>query len=163
MQRAAFERSWNGKGTKRRREHKSIITSDPWISMEKYRDLTVKEYEKALPLLSDEQLLFLKTLYGCPLHTASAKEIAEKMGRSNYQFANSKVAAIGKEFSQSSGVDHPNYKEDVCPSGTYTKSAYFMFIGPYFKGEKGKKRSSKDGWEMKDELCEALRNLRYVD
>jgi|GEM_PF-6083489 len=131
--------------------------------MKKYRELTVEDYETALPTLSDEELLFLKIMYKFPLHTAPAKEIAEKMGRSSYQYANSMVAAIGEKFSLSSGVDHPNYKEDICPSGTYEGPAYFMFIGPYYKNEKGKKRSSKKGWEMKDELCEALRRLGNVD
>ena len=131
-------------------------------NMEKYRELKVEEYKEAITHLSSEELIFLKMLYSFPEHTAPAKKIAEALGYPNYQKANNIVVEIGKTMSECSGVDHPDYKKDICPSGSYEGPAYFIFIGPYFKCE-GKKRSLKNGWEMKDNLCEALRIMGHVN
>jgi hypothetical protein len=129
--------------------------------MEKYRELEVFEYEKAVKSLSSKELEFLKEIYSFPSHVAPAKEIAIKMGQTTYQWSNNVIATIGKKISESSGVAHPNYVKDVCSTYDYKGPAYFMFIGPYFKCE-GRTKGSKDGWQMKDNLCEALRTLGYV-
>ena len=125
--------------------------------MEKYRELEVFEYEKAIKLLLSEELEFLKAIYNFPNHTASKKE----MEQLNFLRVNLTVGGIGKKISESAGVAHPDYKKDINPKGGYEREAYFMFIGPYYK-EEGRTKGTKNGWQMKDNLCEAMRSLGYV-
>jgi len=123
--------------------------------MEKYRLLSVSDYQKAIRFLSKEEMDILSTVYNSPMHTISARDLSSAFGKKSYQWANSNIATIGKKISEYTGVSNPDYKKDICPAGTYEGPAYFMFVGPYFMCE-GKKNKTPNGWEMTDNLCKAI-------
>lgn len=95
--------------------------------------------------LSAKQIEILQTLYHFPDSSATAKELAKALNYESYHAANRQIGQIGKVISQYTGIVPSTY------NGTNGEHpAYFLLIGQYYKDT---------GWEMWDELQQALKNL----
>lgn len=110
---------------------------------------TTQQYQEAISeSLSAKQIEILQTLYYFPNSSATAKELGKALNYKSYRAANRQIGQIGKVISQFTGIVPPTYQ------GTNgAQPAYFLFIGEYFKDT---------GWNMWEELREALQNLKLV-
>lgn len=111
---------------------------------------SVNQYKKVLSagVLSERNLLLLKTLYYFPESSATALQLAEALGYSNFGGVNLQVGNIGKLISKHTGIVPYPYegKKGLQPS-------YYYLIGEYNK---------ETGWVMWDELRTALEELNLV-
>jgi len=119
--------------------------------------LTTKEYEKAIlhAGLDHKEIDILKALYKFPDSTASVKELAGVLGYPWQGFA-FRIGTMGRKIADYSGKYPDNYLFEGVE-----RPAFFMLIGPYYRKE-GKTKSGRPGWEMNDELRDALKNLKLV-
>ncbi|HMT73914.1 MAG TPA: hypothetical protein PKA77_07595 [Chitinophagaceae bacterium] len=110
-------------------------------STQQYQDVISKS-------LSEKQIKILQTLYYFPDSSATAKELAKALNYESYHAANRQIGQIGKVISQQTGIVPPTYH-----GKNGEQQAYFLLIGEYYKDT---------GWEMWDELQQALKNLNLV-
>jgi len=110
-------------------------------STQQYQDVISKS-------LSAKQIEVLQTLYYFPNSCATAKELAKALNYTSYHPANRQIGEIGKIISQHTGIIPPTYQRN-----NSEQPAYFLLIGEYHKDT---------GWEMWEELQEALENLKLV-
>jgi predicted HNH restriction endonuclease len=110
-------------------------------STQQYQDIISKH-------LTAKQIEILQTLYYFPQASATAKELAKALNYASYHAANRQIGQLGKVISQHTGVIPPTYT-----GNKGEQPAYFLLIGEYYKDT---------GWEMWDEIQEALENLNLV-
>ena len=122
--------------------------------------LTTQEYQKAIQHagLDNTEIEILRKLYNFPDSTANVKELSNALGQPWQGFA-FRIGKIGKKISDYSGINPPH--KYLVTKGGIERPAYFMFVGPYYLKE-GKTKSEKPGWEMNDNLREALEILKLV-
>ena len=122
--------------------------------------LTTQEYQKAIQNagLDSTEIEILRKLYNFPDSTANVKDLSNALGQPQQGFA-FRIGKIGKKISDYSGLT-PSLKYSTTKGGI-ERPAYFMFVGPYYLKE-GKKKSDKPGWEMNENLRNALENLKIV-
>lgn len=111
-------------------------------STQQYQDVISKA-------LSPTQVETLQTLFYFPNSSATAKELAKALNYKSYHAANRQVGQIGKVISQNTGIIPPPYK-----GKKGDQPAYFFLVGEYYKDT---------GWEMWEELRQALINLKLVE
>lgn len=110
---------------------------------------STQQYQDVISnFLSAKQIEILQTLYYFPDSSATAKELAKALNYESYHAANRQIGQIGKVISQHTGVIPPTYQ-----GSNGEQPAYFLLIGEYHKDT---------GWEMWDELQQALKNLNLV-
>jgi len=110
---------------------------------------TVEQHQDAISnALSQRQIETLQILYYFPNASATAKELANALNYSGFQAANRQVGQIGKTISKHLGIVPSTYYGD-----RGEQPAYFSIVGEYFKDT---------GWNMWEELQEALENLNLV-
>lgn len=119
--------------------------------------LTTKEYQDAIlnAKLDTKEIDILKAIYKFPSSTANVKELAEELD-CNWRGLYFRIGKIGRKIADYLGKYPENYI-----TGGIKRPAYFMFVGPYFTPE-GKSRSDRIGWEMMENLREALEKLKLV-
>lgn len=110
-------------------------------STEQYQEVISKSF-------SAKQIKILQTLYYFPNSSATAKQLAKALNYESYHAANRQIGQLGKIISQTTGIIPPTYQ-----GNNGDQPAYFLLIGEYYKDT---------GWEMWDELQQALRNLNLV-
>lgn len=110
-------------------------------STQQYQDVIARHF-------SAKQIEILQTLYYFPDSSATAKELAKALNYASYHAANRQIGQIGKIISQKTGVIPPPYN-----GKNGEQPAYFLLVGEYYKDT---------GWEMWDEIQQALENLKLV-
>lgn len=110
-------------------------------SIQQYQDIISRH-------LSAKQIEILQTLYYFPNSSATAKELAKALNYASYHAANRQIGQIGKVISQHTGIVPPTYH-----GKNGEQPAYFLLVGEYYKDT---------GWEMWEEIQEALKNLNLV-
>jgi predicted HNH restriction endonuclease len=110
-------------------------------STQQYQDVIARYF-------SAKQIEILQTLYYFPDSSATAKELAKALNYASYQAANRQIGRIGKLISQKTGVIPPTYNDR-----NRERPAYFSLVGEYY---------TDTGWEMWDQIQQALENLKLV-
>ncbi len=109
----------------------------------------VQQYQDVIAnFFSHIQIKTLKTLYYFPNASATAKDLAKALNYASYHAVNRQIGQIGKIISQHTGIVPPAY---IGSNGE--QPAYFLLVGEYYKDT---------GWNMWDEMQEALENLHLV-
>lgn len=110
-------------------------------SIQQYQDVIARHF-------SAKQIEILQTLYYFPDSSATAKDLAKALNYASYHAANRQIGQIGKIISQHTGIIPPTYN-----GKNGEQPAYFLLVGEYYKDT---------GWEMWEEIQEALQNLNLV-
>jgi predicted HNH restriction endonuclease len=110
-------------------------------SIQQYQDIISRHF-------SVKQIEILQTLYYFPNSSATAKELAKALNYASYHAANRQIGQIGKVISHYTGIVPPRYH-----GNNGEQPAYFLLVGEYYKST---------GWEMWEEIQEALKNLNLV-
>lgn len=129
----------------------SSFSSESYL-LENSKDIlfpSTQQYQDTISkFLSAKHIEILQTLYYFPDSSATAKELAKALNYESYHAANRQIGQIGKIISQHTGIVPPTYH-----GNNGEQPAYFLLIGEYYKDT---------GWEMWDELQQALENLNLV-
>ena len=119
-------------------------------------NITVEQYQDAIKnTLSERQRKVLEMLYAFPDSTATAQELAEVINPQNPSpiIASGQIGKIGKAIATYLGVMPGLYF-----NGEINAPAYFSIVGEYYSS-KEKLPGKRAGWEMNENLKEALQNL----
>jgi len=131
------------------------ISDDSELNMDElndeiiYKIPSVQQYQDLIAnFFSHRQIETLQTLYYFPDANATAKDLAKALNYASYHAANRQIGQIGKVISQHTGIVPPTYN-----GKNGAQPAYFLLVGEYYKDT---------GWNMWDEMQEALENLNLV-
>jgi 5-methylcytosine-specific restriction enzyme A len=112
-------------------------------------NISAKQFEKGIKVLTERQIEVLKALYYFPNSSATAKELAFALNYSGFQAANRQVGQIGKVLCK-----ELNYVPREYSGKKSNQPAFFSIVGEYYLDT---------GWNMWRNLQKALENLKLVD
>lgn len=116
------------------------------------KQLSIEQYEKAVPNLKERHRTALQELYYLPNSSATAKQFAEIIHPSNPSTitANGVIGKMGKAIADYLAVIPENYND-----GKKERPAYFRLVSDRYYTD--------IGWTLHANLKRALENLQLVD
>ena len=115
-------------------------------------DVSVDEYKIALENLSEKDKALLFALYdNASDHSASDKELADRMGYAGPSATYKRIGKVGKSIAELLSKTPKNYYR--------TGPAWFHFVGGKFYNEKPS-RKKDERWEMNERLSKAIEEFR---